>query len=84
MAENSAETKETERRLKALKLMLNHVYIPSMGDKKEIIHHMSKFAGSIDTSLLQAYGQVQMPVPDIPAHLQQNHEEILKNPELMN
>ena len=52
MTEKSAESKETERRLKALKLMLSEVYIPAMETKKEIVHHMNKFAGSIDTSLL--------------------------------
>ena len=36
----SAESKETERRLTGLALMLKEVYIPSMESKKEISHHM--------------------------------------------
>lgn len=81
MTDKSAESKETERRLKALKLMLSEVYIPAMETKKEIVHHMNKFAGSIDTSLLQAYGQVQIPVPEIPEHL--SSEEIIRDENLM-
>jgi hypothetical protein len=63
----SASSRETETRLNGLALMLKEVYIPAMETKKEITHHMGKFIGHIQTSVLQAYGNVTITVPEIPA-----------------
>jgi dynein heavy chain len=65
----SAESKETEARMTGLSLMLQEVYIPSMESKKEITHHMVKFISHIKTSVLQAYGNVTINVPEIPANM---------------
>ena len=65
----------------SLRLMLQHVYIPAMESRKEITHHMSKFIGHIKTSVLQAYGNVSITVPEIPEGM--SDEEVKANPALM-
>jgi hypothetical protein len=65
-----------------LALMLKEVYIPAMESKKEITHHMSKFIQHINTSVLQAYGNVTIMVPEIPAGM--TDEEVSRNTSLMN
>lgn len=77
----SAESRETETRLTGLALMLKEVYIPAMESKKEITHHMGKFIGHIQTSVLQAYGNVTINVPEIPTNM--SDEEVGKNATLM-
>jgi len=77
----SANSRETETRLTGLALMLKEVYIPAMETKKEITHHMGKFIGHIQTSVLQAYGNVTINVPEIPAHL--SNEEVGRDTQLM-
>jgi len=47
MSNKDANNKESETRLLGLALMIKEVYIPSMENKKEIIHHMGKFIGHI-------------------------------------
>ena len=61
--------------------MLKEVYIPAMETKKEITHHMGKFIGHIQTSVLQAYGNVTINVPEIPASMLD--EEVMRTPALM-
>jgi hypothetical protein len=77
----SANSRETETRLNGLALMLKEVYIPAMESKKEITHHMGKFIGHIQTSVLQAYGNVTITVPELPPNM--SNEEIGRNPVLM-
>jgi hypothetical protein len=77
----SANSRETETRLTGLALMLKEVYIPAMETKKEITHHMGKFIGHIQTSVLQAYGNVTITVPEIPSQL--SDEEVGRNQQLM-
>lgn len=77
----SANSRETETRLTGLALMLKEVYIPAMETKKEITHHMGKFIGHIQTSVLQAYGNVTITVPEIPSHL--SDEEVGRNHQLI-
>jgi dynein heavy chain len=61
--------------------MLKEVYIPAMESKKEITHHMNKFIQHIQTSVLQAYGNVTINVPEIPAHM--SEKEITSDPVTM-
>lgn len=61
--------------------MIKEVYIPSMENKKEITHHMGKFMGHIQTSVLQAYGNVSINVPEIPNSM--TDEEVGRKPELV-
>jgi hypothetical protein len=42
---------------------------------------MSKFCNNIQTSLAQAYGNVTINVPEIPAEM--GEEEVARNPRLM-
>lgn len=77
----SANSRETENRLTGLALMLKEVYIPAMETKKEITHHMGKFIGHIQTSVLQAYGNVTINVPEIPAGM--SDDEVAKNPQMI-
>jgi len=77
----STNSRETETRLNGLALMLKEVYIPAMESKKEITHHMGKFIGHIQTSVLQAYGNVTITVPEIPANM--SDEEVGRNSKLM-
>jgi len=81
MSNKDANNKESENRLLGLALIIKEVYVPSMGEKKEIIHHMSKFVGHIQTSVLQAYGNVSINVPDIPNSL--TDEQVSRQPELV-
>jgi hypothetical protein len=81
MPTKDANSKESESRLMGLALMLKEVYIPAMESKKEIVHHMGKFMGHIHTSVLQAYGNVSINVPEIPANM--SEEEIGRNTGLL-
>jgi hypothetical protein len=81
MSNKDAKNKESETRLLGLALMIKEVYIPSMENKKEITHHMGKFMGHIQTSVLQAYGNVSINVPEIPNSM--TDEEVGRKPELV-
>jgi len=52
-----------------------------MESRKEMTHHMAKFIGHISTSVLQAYGNVTITVPEIPYGM--SNEEVARNPKLM-
>jgi hypothetical protein len=81
MSNKDANNKESETRLLGLALMIKEVYIPAMETKKEITHHMGKFMGHIKTSVLQAYGNVSINVPEIPNSL--TDEEVGRKPEIV-
>jgi hypothetical protein len=51
-------------------------------DRNEIVHNMNRFCGNISTSLQQAYGNVTLEVPEIPADM--DTAEVVTNTELMN
>jgi hypothetical protein len=81
MSNKDATSKESEVRLLGLALMIKEVYIPAMESKKEITHHMGKFMGHIQTSVLQAYGNVSINVPEIPNSM--TEEEIGRDRDLL-
>jgi len=81
MSHKDAKNKESETRLLGLALMIKEVYIPAMETKKEITHHMGKFMGHIQTSVLQAYGNVSITVPEIPNSM--TDEEVYRNRKLV-
>ena len=51
-------------------------------DRNEIVHNMNRFCGNISTSLQQAYGNVTLEVPEIPADM--DTADVVNNTELMN
>lgn len=55
-------------RLVGLQQMIQAVYMPCMA-KNDLKHHMRKFVENIQTSIQQAYGNVTINVPDIPADM---------------
>jgi len=70
--------------------MIKEVYMSALerkpqgeekSERNEIVHTMAKFCNNIQTSLQQAYGNVTINVPEIPAEL--GEEEVSRNPHLM-
>jgi len=73
--------KDTETRLLGLATLIKEIYIPAMGNKQDITHVMNKFMAQIHTSIHQAYGNVEIDVPEIPADM--SNEEVLRDHKLM-
>ena len=78
--QESGNNKDTQKRLVGLSAMIQAVYMPSMA-KKDLQHHMKKFVDNIQTSLQQAYGNVTINVPEIPADM--SDEQVGRSPQLM-
>ena len=90
MTEEVKKTTESEWRLKGLRNMIKEVYMGALeqkassdekNERNEIVHVMNKFCGNISTSLQQAYGNVTLHVPEIPADLEP--EAMINNHALM-
>jgi hypothetical protein len=90
MTEEVKKTTESEWRLKGLRNMIKEVYMSALeqkassdekSERNEIVHHMNKFCGNISTSLQQAYGNVTLQIPEIPADLEP--EAMINNHALM-
>jgi hypothetical protein len=71
------EEDETQQRLKNLQAMIRNVYMPLMESKVETRLHMEKFQKQINISLQQAYGNVTIRVPPVPAN--KDDDEIRKD-----
>lgn len=71
------EEDETQQRLKNLQAMIRNVYLPLMESKVETKLHMEKFQKQINISLQQAYGNVTIRVPPVPAN--KDDDEIRKD-----
>ena len=70
------EEDETAERLNNLSLLIRTVYLPFLESKTETKLHMEKFMRQISISKQQAYGNVTIPIPEIP---NMPNEEICKN-----
>ena len=66
---------ESQARLKDLRMVIEQVYLPTLEEKPDIKHTISKFSTQINTALQQAYGNVTITVPKIPA----SDEEVQKS-----
>ncbi len=75
------EENETAERLKGLSSMITQVYLPLLESRTETKLHMEKFVRQISISLQQAYGNVTIDVPEVPANKQE--EEICKDRRLI-
>lgn len=61
-----SKLEEEKEKLENLKKQLEFVYIPFVQKKNETKIQMEKFVRQIGTSLVQAYGNVTINIPDVP------------------
>jgi len=66
---NSKASNDTKKRLNGLSQMIQRVYLPLMESKTEQKLFMDKFVRQISISIQQAYGNVTIKVPNIPANI---------------
>jgi len=71
-----SKLEEEKEKLENLKKQLEFVYIPFVQKKNETKIQMEKFVRQIGTSLVQAYGNVTINIPDVP---NLPKEEIIRN-----
>ena len=66
---------DSQARLVDLQMVIKQVYLPTLEAKPDIKHSISKFSNQINTALQQAYGNVTINVPKLPA----SDEEVQKS-----